>query len=249
MLASAAPAAVAAAAPAGAAAAAPGAAGDPVDVHVQLLPGRQRHIKGAAKDKMGNAMNVKVAVTVKKGSSTDLAAVEGVIKAAKDDQFFREEVEEQLTLSVGLRPTILKVENQQAQITQWSKGVCEKHVATVVKRFTLAYTRRNVPAALYNECTNFMPQASFSDDGVLNKVDAQKCRAATFEFSQKWNFGKGNGPAAAAPAPAAAAAAPAAPAATGPVDYSAFCTTVCEMKFGEGAPQCHVESGEKRAGL
>merc|ERR1719321_1499371 len=121
------------------------------------------------------------------------------------------------------------------QVQQWSDGICQKHMSTVVRRFTMAYTRRLVPAALFNECTNFMPMVSFSDDGVISTTDREKCQAATTKFAQKWNFGKGKKGGTAADAAAAPAAGPAAAGAPGPaaaaMDYAEFCTDICEMKF------------------
>jgi len=68
---------------------------------------------------------------------------------------------------------------------------CEAKMSKLVHEFSRSYTRRLVPWALYNECTNFMTAMSFSHDPLVNELDRSKCRAWTHNFMQKWNYGKG----------------------------------------------------------
>merc|ERR1719223_1640396 len=97
-----------------------------------------------------------------------------------------------------------------------------------------------VPTAIYNECTNFVAEVSFSHDHIFDVHDRMRCRHATVKLSKEWNFGKGQPGPGPAPAPA-----PAPGPAGANVDYLGFCAEVCEIKYGEDAPMCHVTEGKK----
>merc|ERR1740121_3280278 len=84
---------------------------------------------------------------------------------------------------LGKRPEVKQME-------PWDEAKCETHMTKVVKMFEQAYTRRMVPMALYNECTNFLPKLTFSHDSIASPLDRKKCRTATVKFSKRWNFGK-----------------------------------------------------------
>lgn len=121
----------------------------------------------------------------------------------------------------GDKADIRHVEVKPTAIKQWDVSKCEKHISNVVNMFTLQYTRAQVPMALYNECTNFMPKMSFSRDHILDSVDASRCRKATVAFEKHWKYG----------------------AHSSPKDFELMCIEACEAKYGDGAPLCHVSEG------
>merc|ERR1719191_1791963 len=107
------------------------------------------------------------------------------------------------------------------QVQEWSSGICEPHLHTMISRFTKAYTREQVPKALYNECTNFMTALTFSHDKIINVADTKRCQIATAKFKKTWKYGKGK------------------------EGLDAVCHDICEQKFGNHAPQCHVTRGNE----
>lgn len=121
----------------------------------------------------------------------------------------------------GDKADIRHAEVKPTAIKQWDVSKCEKHISNVVNMFTLQYTRAQVPMALYNECTNFMPKMSFSRDHILDSVDASRCRKATVAFEKHWKYGANSSP----------------------KDFELMCIEACEAKYGDGAPLCHVSEG------
>merc|ERR1740139_1444670 len=112
----------------------------------------------------------------------------------------------------------------------------------MVRRFEVAYTRRMVPWAIFNECTNFATAFSFSHDVRPTPVDVQRCKDATYRFEHHWNYGVAKEVTGPAAPPGLTLLQDAATQEEGkklaPVDMSEFCIDVCEHKFGRFAPQC-----------
>merc|ERR1719453_2928523 len=104
-----------------------------------------------------------------------------------------------------------------ANVTAYSVDKCNAQMMKVTKEFTLAYTRRQVPVAIYNECTNFMAQLSFSHDLAATPLDTHKCREMTIKYVKEWGYS------------------------TEPVDFKAWCQETCEFKYGKKAQQCNIE--------
>lgn len=245
--------------------AAPGPAPGPaeeykVDVFVQFYPGDERPVVEDAGE-VGRSTIVKVFIQGKPNTNVNelFPWIEAVLKRHEQDGLMQALLEKRLFDATAIEPTMDGFECIKMNLVQqWSLQTCEAHMKKIVKEFSCAYTRRMVPTAIYNECTNFVAEVSFSHDHVFDVHDRMRCRHATVKLSKEWNFGKGHagpGPAPApapAPGPAApvAAAAPAAPGgpagpASANVDYLGFCAEVCEIKYGEDAPMCHVTEGKK----
>jgi len=91
---------------------------------------------------------------------------------------------------------------------------CATHVEKIVDGFSKAYTRHQVPHALYHACENYEQKASFSHDSVIDRKDKEKCKKATKKFMKMWQYGKGR------------------------VDYGRFCLQMCELKHGQDAIRC-----------
>ena len=245
--------------------AAPGPAPGPseefkVEVFVQFYPGDERPVVEDAGE-VGRSTIVKVFIQGKPNTNVNelFPWIEAVLKRHEQDGLMQALLEKRLFDATAIEPTMDGFECIKMNLVQqWSLQTCEAHMKKIVKEFSCAYTRRMVPTAIYNECTNFVAEVSFSHDHVFDVHDRMRCRHATVKLSKEWNFGKGQpGPSPApAPAPAPGPAAPvaaAAPAAPGPapgpaganVDYLGFCAEVCEIKYGEDAPMCHVTEGKK----
>jgi hypothetical protein len=216
-----------------------------------------RHVNpaGTTADNVGRTTMVSITLTEHAGNGVDeLPKVEAAIQMGVASGALESKLEAAVKKVTGIQNTISSFTAAKKQIKQWSVNVCTTHMEKVVKRFSVAYTRRMVPTAIFNECTNFMPVISFSHDVHPTAVDVRKCREATVNFVKYWNYGQG--PSVAAPAPAAAAPqAPAAQVALAAVeaaapppssaDLSGFCLEVCQFKYGKKAPQCHVTEGDK----
>lgn len=93
---------------------------------------------------------------------------------------------------------------------------CGPHVDKIVDRFTLAYTRRQVPDAIDAACHLFESKLSFSGNRRITKWDRMACHKATVKLMKQWQGGKGK------------------------QDYDQWCHDICELKLGVGAPHCHI---------
>eukprot|EP00928_Gymnodinium_smaydae_P030141 TRINITY_DN22488_c0_g2_i1.p1 TRINITY_DN22488_c0_g2~~TRINITY_DN22488_c0_g2_i1.p1 ORF type:complete len:589 (-),score=151.77 TRINITY_DN22488_c0_g2_i1:43-1728(-) len=202
-----------------------------------------RHANPLRKDqKHGRSTIVEVVITDVRGTgSNDLPLVAALVQRATNDGTLQAILGDKLDHVVGLRPLLQDLRIGDASIAQWSVSDCEEHMAKVVKRMAVAYTARMVPMAILNECTNIMTAMSFSHDRYPTALDVQRCNEATQRFSKAWNFGDGPGTAS---TPSSGLAFP--EIAKAPEYMNAFCVDVCESKFGERAPMCHVTEGERR---
>eukprot|EP00747_Dinoflagellata_sp_TGD_P182809 gnl/TRDRNA2_/TRDRNA2_37229_c1_seq1.p1 gnl/TRDRNA2_/TRDRNA2_37229_c1~~gnl/TRDRNA2_/TRDRNA2_37229_c1_seq1.p1 ORF type:complete len:216 (-),score=39.78 gnl/TRDRNA2_/TRDRNA2_37229_c1_seq1:103-729(-) len=129
------------------------------------------------------------------------------------------------------------------EIKQWSLGQCENHMAKITRWFGNAYTRRQVPIALYNECTNFMVEMSFSHDLIVTREDRMKCRQATVAYSKRWKF-------AVPPVEKRVDKTTTKYArkwdfSLDPMIFRDWCHDTCELRYGKNAPKCNVRSGDK----
>lgn len=93
---------------------------------------------------------------------------------------------------------------------------CAPHVKTIIKRFSVAYTRAQVPHAFEEACHLFESKVSFSGNHRITKWDKRVCKTATEKLMNQWQGGKGK------------------------QDYDGWCHDICELKLGVGAPQCHL---------
>jgi len=226
-----------AAAPAAVRAMAPGPAPGPMacphpKIHVAFLPGdkmRKKH-----HDKMVNAAGatprgVKVKVTVfdKPGNGVDdmkMAAKE--IEDGLKSGVLQGTLELAVKAVTGKTPKMGGLGVKSAIVKAWDIKKCQGHMSKLVKSFTLHYTARQVPMALYNECTTFLTKMTFSHDHVLDHRDTNKCQKATANFAKKWKVsGKKNDP----------------------KHFEGMCVTFCEAKFGNDAPVCHLSGGDELA--
>jgi len=114
---------------------------------------------------------------------------------------------------------------QHKAVEAWDIEGCENHMSMIIRNFTIHYTKRQVPMALYDACTNFMTQISFSHDYVLDHRDVVSCRKATKDFAMRWKLGKNDNP----------------------TDFHEMCHDFCEAKFGNDAPKCHITGGDNLA--
>jgi len=162
------------------------------------------------------------------GSGVDeLPKIESFLKSQMKDWRLYGNISDTLYELTGFEADIRDMEVVKEDIHQWSENVCDGHFKKVLHNFEMTYTRRMVPTALFNECTNFGPALSFTRDEMLTKLDKFRCRKSVVKFAKMWNYGKGEkkGDNSAVP-----------------LDIKEFCHDVCEIKFGNGAPQCHVEA-------
>jgi len=247
---------------------APGAAPAPVefkaDVFVQFYPGEERPV--VQDGEVGRSTIVKVWLRGAPNTGVfELAPwIEGVLKRHEEDGLLEMLLEKRLFDATEIAPKIRGIKDIRLDSKQqWSLNTCEFHMKKIMREFSMAYTRRMVPTAIYNECTNFVSEVSFSHDRIFDAHDRIKCRHATVKLSKEWNFGKGKpttpapeaeeasapapGPAAGpgAASPVAAGPAPLALASKPDIDLKGFCSDVCEIKYGSDAPTCHVTEGKK----
>lgn len=155
--------------------------------------------------------------------ANDLKETQKLLKKAVNNGQLKDSLRGSLYQVTGNEPDIRHVMTESSKINQWDVGKCEKHISKIVNMFTLHYTRAQVPMALYNECTNFMPKMSFSRDHILDSRDAHRCRKATAAFQKLWKYGKN----------------------AEPKDFQVMCLEACEAKYGKNAPLCHVTEGKK----
>jgi hypothetical protein len=220
-----APAASPAASPAGGPSPAPGPSASCAGpkVHVALHPGgkmRKRHMINQPANDAAKPQTVLVKITLfeRPGNGIkDMKKVKRQMKHALKTGELEERLGAAITAITGKKPKVSGLKVKAKAIAQWDIQKCGSHMSNIVKSFTVHYTRRQVPLALYNECTNFMTKMSFSHDYVLDKRDAVNCRKATRSFAQRWKVGKKDHP----------------------QDFQNMCVRFCQAKFGNDAPQCH----------
>lgn len=141
-----------------------------------------------------------------------------VLTQAADDGSLEDKLDDGLYKATGIHPTIKDVEVETKSYELWSVDTCKKHFTGIVKDFTMAYTREQVPNAIYNECTNFFTRITFSDDLVIDHFDQKRCRQATIDFAKSWDYGQSKTD----------------------LDTQSFgfCSNVCELKYGANHPSC-----------
>lgn len=161
-----------------------------------------------------------------KNGVDDLHASKAILKAMLASGELKTQIKAAIFAVTGVAPKISGLKVKSATVEGWDVKKCSSHMSTIVKSFTIHYSRAQVPLALYNECTNFMTKISFSHDYVLDHRDAARCRIATRKFERKWKYGKK----------------------ADPKDFGNMCVRFCEAKYGNDAPSCHVSHGDKLAG-
>lgn len=174
----------------------------------------------------GHTTKVTVSITDTAGAK-DLKRVARIVEAANSSGELGEAFESSILQAVGVRTRIIDWSFAEAAVPHWSVSSCETHMAAVVKRFVVAYTRRMVPTAIFNECTNFVTAMSFSRDFRPSALDVDRCRRATVKFALRWNFGKGDQLEAANASE------------EGEEGMSSFCVDMCYAKYGEFSPRCN----------
>lgn len=219
-------------APAGAPGPAPGPAVDTKakpKVHVGFSPGKKikkDHLINsppslALVSTAGPHATTKVKVTLyeRPGNGfNDMAGVKTKLQIAVASGALKDQLAVAIHQVTGVKPKLSAIKVETTIVKQWDIQKCGSHMSMLVKSFTIHYTKRQVPMALYNECTNFMTKMSFSHDYVLDPRDAARCRKATKKFAQRWKLGDNKDPAA----------------------FEPMCQRFCEAKFGDDAPQCQL---------
>jgi hypothetical protein len=213
------------------------------DVFVQFYPGEERPV--VEDGDVGRSTIVKVWLRGEANTGIfELAPwIQAVLTRHENDGLLEYLLEKRLKDATDIAPTIKGIKDIRLDSkSQWSIDTCASHMKKIMKEFSQAYTRRMVPTAIYNECSNFVSEVSFSHDRIFDSHDRMKCRHATVKLAKEWNFGKGHAPPAIeSPGPAPGPA----PAPVPSVDYFGFCSEVCEIKYGSDAPMCHVTEGKK----
>jgi len=200
-------------------------------VHVALLPGgkmRKKHVNHMINKPPPNApmpRGVMVRVTLfdrPNNGVNDMQLAKGKLKQALATGQLKTNIKAAVQAVTGVKPKIAGLKVKSSVVKGWDIPKCEGHMSKLVKQLTVTYTRRQVPFALYNECTNFMTKISFSHDYVLDRRDAASCRAATRSFALRWKLGKKDDP----------------------KDFGKMCVKFCEAKYGQDAPLCHIAGGD-----
>jgi len=212
---------------------APSADDAPVNVFVTFKPGEKYKIEKETESflqvaAVARTTYVQVQITDKPTSGQRLveqakATIDGAIK----DESLKKDLVIKLKEATKLKPRIIFAGQiaKMRMIPEWSEVTCESHLEKVVRMFEVAYTRRMVPMALYNECTNFITALSFSHDNINSPLDKKKCRRASMKFAKRWDFNKAGWKYGTTKKHEK-------------MDYSAFCHDVCEIRYGNGAPKC-----------
>jgi hypothetical protein len=223
-------------APAPASAMSPASASCPQPkVHVAFSPGRSMEGNSLLAVQSGARLpprpigtRVKVSMFDRPGNALDdLAEAKAAMHTALANGVFMGNVHDAFhDVLPALVPKIVGLKIQNEVVKAWDIAKCESHMSTLVRNFTVHYTKRQVPMALYNECTDFTTKISFSHDYILDPQDAARCRSATKSFALKWKLGKNNDP----------------------KYFEEMCLTFCEAKFGNDAPLCHITAGDKLGG-
>jgi len=206
----------------------------PVNVFVTFKPGDKYKIEDKISflQLVSIGMTTIVQVQLTDKPATGMRFVEQakvVIEQAIADGTLKKELVDQLTKATGLKPRVIFAgqKSKMRMIPEWSEVTCETHLTKVVRMFEVAYTRRMVPMAFYNECTNFIPALSFSHDNLHSPLDKTKCRKVSLKFAKRWNFNKANWKYGTTKKHEQ-------------MDYTAFCHDICEIRYGDGAPKCNV---------
>lgn len=125
---------------------------------------------------------------------------------------------------------------------------CSPHVKQIIDRFTVAYTRAQVPHALEEACHLFESKISFSGNRRITKWDKKICKTATEKLMNMWQpetkvigakfrnqrvFKKIAPPGSAPPEVVGGKG-------KDNVNYDEWCMSICEWKFGKGAAPCKV---------
>lgn len=151
---------------------------------------RHMNRKHSTVDNVGHTTKVVVTITQLHGNGIDeLPSVRKVLNSS----CLKGEIIPALVDSIqdvtGVKSHINAFMVADHEIEQWSVEGCDAHMSHVVRKFEEAYTRREVPMAIFNECTNYMPALSFSHDMKPTHEDVRRCREATVKFVNAWNFG------------------------------------------------------------
>lgn len=149
----------------------------------------------------------------------DMQGVHHALNTALASGKLMSKVEFAIHAVTGVKPKLADIKVKTRAVRLWDHQRCGSHMSKLLKSFTVGYTKRQVPIALYNECTNFMTKFSFSHDYVLDRRDAARCRKATRKFAMRWKLGESLDPKA----------------------FEPMCQSFCEAKFGDDAPQCNFE--------
>jgi len=137
-----------------------------------------------------------------------------VIKTKILDGSLQQALRESIHDAIHITPVIGDVDESYQKIKAVNISACAANMETLINRFSVAYTRHQVPHALMHACENYAQREAFSHDAIVDKHDRAKCRKATKMFMNSWKYGKGK------------------------VDYSHFCIDLCELKNGRDAIRC-----------
>lgn len=202
---------------------APGPAADTVarpKVHVALFPGKKmkkRHLLNSPP--IHATTLLKVTLFERPGNGlNDMQGIKQKLQLAVASGELHKSLAAAIHAVTGVKPVLAAIKVTTKMIQQWDIQKCGAHMSMLVKSFTVHYTKRQVPMALYNECTNFMTKFSFSHDYVLDSRDAARCRKATATFAKRWKLGDNKAP----------------------TKFEPMCQNFCEAKFGDDAPQCQL---------
>jgi len=200
-------------------------------VHVIFSPGsemKQRNVMTNKPPVEFPPKTTKVTVSIfdrPKNDENDLQKAAVVFKKALATGDLIEEMAEAVGKVTGIAPKFTGLKVKPATVKAWDIEKCENRMSKIIKTFTVHYTKRQVPMALYNECTNFVTKISFSHDHVLDHRDEVRCREATASFAKRWKLGKNDNP----------------------KDFNKMCVGFCEAKYGNDAPMCHLTGGDELA--
>jgi len=207
----------------------------PVNVFVTFKPGDKYKIEEETISflQLGSvARTTIIQVQITDKPQTGMRLVEQAkasIEKGIADGTLKAELVIQLKKATSLKPRIIFAGQiiKVRMIPEWSEVTCESHLEKVVRMFEVAYTRRMVPMALYNECTNFITALSFSHDNIHSPLDKKKCRTASLKFAKRWDFNKAKWKYGTTKKHEE-------------MDYTTFCHDVCEIRYGDSAPKCNV---------
>jgi len=186
-----------------------------MQIHVTFAPGRKM-----AAGRASTIVEVTFTDTPNNGVD-DVKSAEPLLYWCVNSHILKHQMVHALSDVTHVSPVVRKVEIAKTIIEQWDINKCEKHMKGIVDVFSHHYTRRQVPVALYNECTNFMTRMSWSHDYVLDPQDTVRCRQATRKFSTRWNDGNS----------------------AQIKDFEEMCFQACEAKYGRDAPKCNIHEG------
>lgn len=113
---------------------------------------------------------------------------------------------------------------------------CAPHIKKILSRFSVAYTRAQVPHAIEQACHLFESKVSFSGNNRITKWDKRECKKATEKLMNEWQpkitlhgakFRNGDWGANSTGG-------------KGEMNYDGWCKGICEHKMGKGAPHCKI---------